>query len=301
MNNLKKTLTVRLAQGIGNQLFMYANAYSLSKSYNYQLFIDNTSGYFKKKDQLRTYELNNFLLEENLATSDLKFDTHSNNLKRKILIKLDKFRKHRSFILEKNDANKKTFFTKINLDNYSNKLFLEGHFESEKYFYEYKDDLKNIFKVKNNLLKNNNLYMNDIKNNNSVSICIRQNRYSEGRFKNNDKSLKFTKDTIDYIHRAITYIKKKIDNPTFFVWSNDFKNLREHFNEKEYVFVENSINKSLNDFHLFNFSKHFIVGPTSFHWWGAWLNNNPNKICLRPKNINPSNNNDFWPNEWISI
>ena len=301
MNNLKKTLTVRLAQGIGNQLFMYANAYSLSKSYNYQLFIDNTSGYFKKKDQLRTYELNNFLLEENLATSDLKFDTYSKNLKRKILIKLDKFRNYRSFILEKKDANKKTFFTKINLDNYSNKLFLEGHFESEKYFYEYKDDLKNIFKVKNNLLENNNLYMDDIKNNNSVSICIRQNRYSEGRFKNNDKSLKFTKDTIDYIHRAITYIKKKIDNPTFFVWSNDFKNLREHFNEKEYVFVENSINKSLNDFHLFNFSKHFIVGPTSFHWWGAWLNNNPNKICLRPKNINPSNNNDFWPNEWISI
>ena len=301
MNNLKKTLTVRLAQGIGNQLFMYANAYSLSKSYNYQLFIDNTSGYFKKKDQLRTYELNNFLLEENLATSDLKFDTHSKNLKRKILIKLDKFRNYRSFILEKNDASKKTFFTKINLDNCSNKLFLEGHFESEKYFYEYKDDLKQIFKVKNNLLENNNLYMNDIKNNNSVSICIRQNRYSEGRLKNNDKSLKFTKDTIDYIHRATTYIKKKIDNPMFFVWSNDFKNLREHFNEKEYVFVENSINKSLNDFHLFNFSKHFIVGPTSFHWWGAWLNNNPNKICLRPKNINPSNNNDFWPNEWISI
>ena len=301
MNNLKKTLTVRLAQGIGNQLFMYANAYSLSKSYNYQLFIDNTSGYFKKKDQLRTYELNNFLLEENLATSDLKFDTHSKNLKRKILIKLDKFRNYRSFILEKKDANKKTFFTKINLDNYSNKLFLEGHFESEKYFYEYKDDLKKIFKVKNNLLENNNLYIDDIKNNNSVSICIRQNRYSEGRLKNNDKSLKFTKDTIDYIHRAITYIKKKIDNPMFFVWSNDFKNLREHFNEKEYVFVENSINKSLNDFHLFNFSKHFIVGPTSFHWWGAWLNNNPNKICLRPKNINPSNNNDFWPNEWISI
>ena len=301
MNNLKKTLTVRLAQGIGNQLFMYANAYSLSKSYNYQLFIDNTSGYFKKKDQLRTYELNNFLLEENLATSDLKFDTHSKNLKRKILIKLDKFRNYRSFILEKKDANKKTFFTKINLDNYSNKLFLEGHFESEKYFYEYKDDLKQIFKVKNNLLENNNLYMDDIKNNNSVSICIRQNRYSEGRLKNNDKSLKFTKDTIDYIHRAITYIKKKIDNPMFFVWSNDFKNLREHFNEREYVFVENSINKSLNDFHLFNFSKHFIVGPTSFHWWGAWLNNNPNKICLRPKNINPSNNNDFWPNEWISI
>ena len=49
------------------------------------------------------------------------------------------------------------------------------------------------------------------------------------------------------------------------------------------------------------YTKHFIIGPTSFHWWGAWLNNNPNKICIRPKNINPSNNSDFWPDKWISI
>ena len=115
------------------------------------------------------------------------------------------------------------------------------------------------------------------------------------------KKLKFTKDTIDYIHRSVAYIKQKIDNPVFFIWSNDFKVLREHFSENEYTFIENHTNKSLNDFHLFNFSKHFIVGPTSFHWWGAWLNNNPNKICLRPKNINPSNNNDFWPSDWIPI
>ena len=301
MNYAQKIITVRIAEGIGNQLFMYANAYSLSKKFNYDLSIDDKSGYFKNKNSLRTYQLNNFQIDENLANSKHRFDSYLKDLNRKILKKVDKFSSFKKFLLEKKDSLKKTSYYEINLDKYSNQIFLEGHFESEKYFYEYKDDLKKIFKVKNNLLENNNLYMNDIKNNNSVSICIRQNRYSEGRLKNNDKSLKFTKDTIDYIHRAITYIKKKIDNPMFFVWSNDFKNLREHFNEKEYVFVENSINKSLNDFHLFNFSKHFIVGPTSFHWWGAWLNNNPNKICLRPKNINPSNNNDFWPNEWISI
>ena len=44
-----------------------------------------------------------------------------------------------------------------------------------------------------------------------------------------------------------------------------------------------------------------IVGPTSFHWWGAWLNNNKNKICLRPKDINVSNNADLWPEYWISV
>ena len=47
--------------------------------------------------------------------------------------------------------------------------------------------------------------------------------------------------------------------------------------------------------------KNYAVAPTSFNWWSAWLNNNPNKICLRPKNINPSTNIDFWPDSWIKI
>ena len=57
----------------------------------------------------------------------------------------------------------------------------------------------------------------------------------------------------------------------------------------------------INDFNLFRYCKHFIVGPSSFHWWGAWLNNNPDKICIRPSKINPSNNKNFWPEDWMSI
>ena len=57
------------------------------------------------------------------------------------------------------------------------------------------------------------------------------------------------------------------------------------------------------DFYLFSLCKHFAVGGSTFHWMGAWLNNNKNKICLRPKNIvlNPSKNKDFWPSNWIKI
>ena len=180
-------------------------------------------------------------------------------------------------------------------------VFLEGHFESENYFKKYSKEIKENIKINNDYINLDNKYVDILKNSNSVSICIRQNRYSEGKVKNNYKSIEFTKKTISYVNNAVKLIKNKIDNPKFFIWSNDFTNLRKYFNQNEFIFIENKKNKSLNDFYLFKYCKHFIVGPTSFHWWGAWLNENSNKICIRPKNINPSHNINFWPESWISI
>ena len=44
-----KKVIIRIAEGLGNQLFMYSNGFALSKENDYDLFIDETSGYFKKK------------------------------------------------------------------------------------------------------------------------------------------------------------------------------------------------------------------------------------------------------------
>ena len=111
----------------------------------------------------------------------------------------------------------------------------------------------------------------------------------------------FTKNTIDYIMRAVNFFDNKIKNPKYLVWSNDFNGLRQYFNKNKFTFVNNSNNKIISDFFLFTKCKYFIVGPTSFHWWGAWLSEFKNKICVRPKNINQSNNKDFWPQQWISL
>ena len=54
---MNKKIIVRIAEGLGNQMFMYANAMSLSKKFDYKLLIDDSSGYYKKKD-VRNYYLN---------------------------------------------------------------------------------------------------------------------------------------------------------------------------------------------------------------------------------------------------
>ncbi len=296
-----KKLIVRIAEGLGNQLFMYSHAYALSKKLGYNLLLDDTSGYFKIKNRLRNYELDKFDISATLCDDKDKFDTYSKDFKRKTLKIFDIIKDTKSFYLEKTYKDKTTSYQSLSNQKFSNKLITEGYFQSEKYFLEYTSDLKKEFKIKNNYLNNSNKYIDLLKRDNSVSICIRQNRYSEGKIKDNMKSNEFTQNTINYVKRSVLFLKKKIDKPVFFIWSNDFQNLREYFNEKDFIFIENEKNKSLNDFNLFSYTKHFIVGPTPFHWWGAWLNENQNKICIRPSDLNPSNNIDFWPEDWFSI
>ena len=304
---MEKKLIVRIAEGLGNQLFMYANAYALSKDLNYNLYIDDKSGFIKTKG-FREYYLDRFNLTSQIIQDEEKFHTNFLNIKRKLLKKIDFFKTKKSFLIEKKIKNKKTNFYDIKKKNYSDKIYIEGHYESELYFIKYRDDLLKEFSFKNNKYFKENKYYNMIKSSseNIISISIRTNRFSEreGNKYNvvsiNDSN-QFTKDTIEYVYRAIKNVKLKIPNAKFFVWSNNFSGLREYFPENEFTFIDNKLDKIYNDFYLFSLCKNFIVGPTSFHWWGAWLNENTNKLCFRPKNLNPSNNNDFWPKDWISI
>ena len=304
---MEKKLIVRIAEGLGNQLFMYAHAYSLSKLINYKLYIDDESGFIKTKE-FRNYYLNNFKVSAEIINDDLKFNNFNKNLKRKILKKTEFFRSRKKFILEKKYMNKTTKYERIEPTALNDIVYVEGHYESEKYFLKFKSELIDEFKFKNNLDLSENYYFDIIKKNknNIISICIRTNRFSERpgnqyNIYSKNRSDQFVKDTIDYIYRAIDFLKNKIQNPIYLIWSNDFSNLKEYFPNENFIFVDNKVEKIITDFSLLNECRNFIVGPTSFHWWGAWLNNENNKICIRPSNINPSKNKDFWPSNWIEI
>lgn len=304
---MKKKIIVRIAEGLGNQMFMYANAFSLSKKFDYDLYLDSSSGYFKKKD-IRSYQLNKFNISAKLINTNFKFDNFYKNIKRKILIKIDNFSKKKKFLIENKTFEKKTKYYPINLNNFSNIIYIEGHYESERYFADNRVLLLKEFSTKNKYVYDHNKYTDLIKNNLNriISICVRTNRFSERINNTHDefsklKSDSFTKLNIDYIYRAIKNFPKKIKNPLFLLWSNDHTGLRTYFPSKNFIFIENINNKIISDFNLLKLCKNFIVGPTSFHWWGAWLSNYRDKICVRPKNINPSSNVNFWPKDWRSL
>lgn len=300
---MNKNIIVKISEGLGNQLFMYANGYATSKNNNFNLFVDPLSGYYKKN--VYNYMLNNFNISAKVAPSEWIFASEYRNFIKKIKIKLDKLNKNKTYLFEFKNRDKSTFFNPINFKNVNNFLYLDGNFESEQYFINFRNDLLSEFNLKIDQF-NNNKYLDLIKKNNVVSICVRQNRFSE-RIKNKNSYLSkkqsdnFVKDTINYIYRSIEFIRTRVDNPKFLVWSNDFKNLKQYFPSQQFIFVDNKEKKILTDFYLFTKCSNFIIAPSTFNWWGAWLSSEQNKICIRPKNLNLSNNANFWPENWISI
>lgn len=309
---MRNKLTVEISEGLGNQMFMYAHAYALAKRLNYDLFIDNISGYSKNKNLLRKHQkfmLDNFCLEGYAVNNDCIYNTRFKRFKKNVMILLDFFFKRKNFFIEKKyikDSKKFAFdYLKLNPNKISNNLYVQGNFENSKYFENYKNNLQKIFTLKKQNINKDNLLINELKETNSISIHIRRNRFSDQTnmtsIKNIKESENFTNLIIEYINRSIDYFNNKISNPKYFIWTNDHKNIQNIINNVNVTNPRLINNDALNDFNLFKYCKHFIVGPSSYHWWGAWLNENPNKICVRPKNINPSNNVNFWPKDWISI
>ncbi len=309
---MKKKLTIEIAEGLGNQIFMYSFAYYISKEFDYDLYIDDKSGYSQKKNLLRShqkYMLNNFNIKGNIADNSMIFNTFSKRLKKKINIFFDKFSIKKNFLIEKNSKinSGKTAETFVQIDSQkiSDNLYVQGNFENYKYFNKYKNDLRVMLTPKKNVINTNNPLINEMMISNSISIHIRRNRFSDQSKLRNSENLKkseiFTDNIIEYINNSINFINAKVDDPKYFIWSNDHNGidtLLKKVNLKKFTLVKNDI---INDFNLFRYCKHFIVGPSSYHWWGAWLNENKNKICVRPSKINPSNNLNFWPENWVSI
>ena len=300
-----KKVIVRLGNGLGNQLFTYAASYSFSKKNNSKLFVDDESGFYKRYK----YELHNFNITAPIVDTKYKFLGFKGKLKRRMLIKLSSISFKKKFLIEKRDLNKLTEFNieqlKINFDKI---LYFEGYFQSEKYFKFDIKDILNEFTFKNEVINQNSSFAEDIKKNNSVSIHLRQDKYllDENHKNLNELNKEFIDNNISIIKRGVEYFDKKIENPKYFVWSNNFLDLNSIFPNNNFIFVNENFQKDIAyDLYLMSLCKHYILSPSTLHYWGAYLSQNTSKICLAPKNIKNksgyygfSNNKDIKPIWW---
>ena len=313
---INKKIIIRLSNELGNQMFMYASSLGISKKLNRLLLIDNETAYLSKKNISR-YGLNNFKITSEIAPNNWKFLGTTGYIKRKILRKIDIFKKKKIFYNENKDNYKLTYYnSEIFTKSFANLIYLEGYFETEKYFIDIKDDIINEFNFKDVEKYKKSPFYTQLNQENSVAICIRQNRFLEGRGKKNNainltNSVNFSKEQIAYINKSIKFFKNKINNPIFYLWSNDFSELNNSLFIEKVNKVIHSKNFSTNidkrslDLFLLTQCKNHIVIPSSFNWWGAWLSQKKDKTILRPSSsffsVFKLNNKNFWPENWTKV
>lgn len=272
-------VVVQLIGGLGNQLFQYAVAKSLAIEKKQKLYIDIS--------EFETYNLHNYSLQH--FNIDSRFYIKPNKYWKKITGCFQK----RTFYKEKD------FGFNQSLNNLSgDAIFLEGYFQSEKYFLKYEDNIRKDFTIKTPLKPITEDLIKKIKSINSVSIHIRRGDYLSNTLHNTSKE--------EFYIKAIEIIEKKVDNPVFFVFSDDMAWVKLNFTIKhEVVFVDfNDALSNFEDLKLMASCKHNIIANSSFSWWGAWLNNNKNKIVIAPIkwfNDDSINSKDVVPDGWLKI
>lgn len=158
---------------------------------------------------------------------------------------------------------------------------LNGYFQSELYFKDFREEIIKAFRIPWKPRPG------------FVSIHVRRGDYLQFA----DKHPPVTEE---YLCKAIA----KFPGWKFLVFSDDMTWCREHFLGSQFEFAEK--NNALNDLSLMAGCEHHIIANSSYSWWGAWLNRNPDKIVIAPKVwFGPGNDHlntkDLIPESWIKL
>lgn len=266
-------IITRITGGLGNQMFQYAIGKAIAKKRADEFKLDIS---FYPKQTLRKYELNQFNIEENIANDDeiVKLAGNQNTwfkIKRRLGLNP---KRPKSYFVEKETA----VFDK-DIFAYQDDIYLDGYWQNETYFKGLRDDILKDFTLKNDISNEAKKYLEDIQNSQSVSLHVRRGDYVQNAHTN---SVHGTCD-LEYYQKAIKHIEQNIENPNFYIFSDDIVWCKENFGFLENkVFVDDT-KSAFDDLELMKNCKHNIIANSTFSWWGAWLNKHNEKIVVAPK------------------
>ncbi len=288
-------IIINILGGLGNQMFQYAFGYALAKKNEKVLKLDINSF---ETYSLRVYELDLFNIDTPLASKDevesLKF-MHENVFE-KLLRRIRKKPKKTSIYREAH----------FHFDNeaYSIKgnKYMDGYWQSEKYFKKHRKGLLKLFSLKKELSSQSQRYNHNILVEESVSLHIRRGDYVLNEHIN---TVHGTCD-LEYYQRAVDLIQGRINDTHFYIFSDDLewaKNNLDFIDNMTFVELADNI-PDHEEMYLMSQCKHNIIANSSFSWWGAWLNQNSNKMVITPKqwfNDASIDTSDLIPKDWIRL
>lgn len=264
--------------GFGNQLFQYATAYALAKELGQELELDvSWFSYIQKnqKESVRVNNLNKLALDKaNFVGKSKNFNAYRFRVKFGFPKKICVRGKALPFICENIGAcreDQSALFKKID----GKGAVLYGFWQNLHYFDKYLLDLKRQFQPNYDLLEESANILRDIQKNNSVGVHIRRGDFVKLGW---DKGQ-------EYYDRGLQWFRKQLPNCKFFIVSDDTQWVKERYGTQEDVVVVdvNTDTKDIDEFFLLASCNHQLISESTFGWWAAYLNTNPDKKILAPK------------------
>ncbi|MES2535055.1 MAG: alpha-1,2-fucosyltransferase [Pseudomonadota bacterium] len=286
-------IIVGLYGGLGNQLFQYAVARRLAHFRKVELVVD-TSWYDTVHENVtpRKYEMSQYRIEaRGMSTAEIfsrALFTHR-ILKRLPLPRRLKLVREKSFPFDPR------------ILTLPDNVYLDGYWQSPKYFDDIRDILLEELTPLEALSEADEAVAAKIRASNAVSIHVRRGDYVSLASAAQTHGL----CSLDYYKSAVSQLQRRVQAPVFFVFSDDpeWTSANLHFDSPTVYVNHNGPDKAFQDLRLMSFCQHQIIANSSFSWWGAWLNRNPGKIVIAPEKwfADRSDTQDLYPPAWEKI
>jgi hypothetical protein len=288
-------IIVRCMGGLGNQMFQYALGRSLAIRHGETLRLDLS---LYQNRPLRSFALERYAVKYREATlldrgrfMDLGFRVRMLSAPWRLLdrgrcrVVRERFFHFDPTVLESGKH-----------------VFLEGYWQSPCYFDHIADDLRRELAPTAALEDDEAAVAARIANANAVAIHVRGGDYLS------DPAANQTLGACppEYYRAALGHLRERIDDPTFFVFSDDPARARSVIPRDEGVtFVEGRIqSRAWVDQHLMSRCRHQVIANSTFSWWAAWLNPFAGKIVIAPRQWFRSGvleTRDLFPPRWVTL
>lgn len=289
---------VNLIGGLGNQMFQYATGRAVAHRHNVPLLLD-ASG-FAHYD-LRRYELDELSIQARLATDE---ELARAGVKTKAPTLLNRVGKALGLGRPASLLKEASFTYDARIEQVTSPAYLDGYWQSERYFSNIADLLRKEFTLKAPTDAANEQIAAQIRDagQRAVSLHIRR-----GDYVNNPQTAQYHGVcSLEYYRAAVDYIAARVSSPHFFVFSDDHAWVSEHFKLDHAVTLVdvNGADRGVWDMALMKACRHHVIANSSFSWWGAWLNPHADKIVAAPQRWFSGashDTTDLVPASWIRL
>jgi len=286
-------IMVNLKGGLGNQMFQYALGRKLSLANKDALMFD-TGGLVRAEmsgDVSRPFALGAFHISGSVASPELAARAR---YPYGILSKL-------SHILRTKLLRQMHVGWEPALLHLQDSVYLDGYFQSPKYFDDIRTILLQDLTLRGAPSETVEKFRTSMAEKESVSVHVRRGDYVS----NTKVQSAYGTCSSQYYQEAMELIGARVPSPSWFVFSDDISWVKEHFAfPGEVTYVSDHSITDAEELTLMAACKHNIIANSSFSWWGAWLNQNPEKIVIAPDPWFDSKKNehrDLIPESWIQI